>query len=256
MPPWLVSAALAEGPPAPAPQDDAAEEIVVWGRAVEEARQAVIERLDALGYDKKKDRDGRTVFRNEAAWKGKVVLYDDAYLLVKRTGPRYKKIDPIVIAGTKIRPYPLCLVVPTACMSAGSFALSESRWRGVEDDVSRATAEPLSVMGDAMADQAIAKTLAAVPVALQALWEDGAPLVSEAPLRTPAERRVELLAFWDSRTENEWGRQVRDVVASFVRAVVQDSDDPYTDAEIEAFEARRRSSAPFPWRMDIEVGAE
>src|SRR5688572_17581273 len=145
MPPWLVSAALADPPPPPAEEVPSAE-IVVWGRAVEEAREAVIERLDALGYDRKRERDGRTVFLNEAAWKGKVVLYDDAYLQVRRTGPRFKKIAPI--AGTNIRPYPLCIVMPTACLAAGSFVVSESRWRGIEDDVSGAVAAPLATMGD------------------------------------------------------------------------------------------------------------
>src|SRR5687767_6969916 len=102
MPSWLVSAALADAPPPPPPEEVPSEEIVVWGRAVEEAREAVIEQLDLLGYDKRKERNGRTVFLNDAAWKGKVVLHDDAYLEIRRTGPRFKKIEPI--PGTNIRP--------------------------------------------------------------------------------------------------------------------------------------------------------
>jgi hypothetical protein len=254
MPPWLVSAALADAPPPPPPVDEASEEVVVWGRAVEEARDAVIERLDVLGYDKKKERNGRTVFLNEASWKGKVVLYDDAYLQVRRTGPRFKELAPI--GGTNIRPYPLCIVVPTACLSAGAWTLSESRWRGVEDDVAVAVGEPLSTLGDRLADQAIGRTLDALPVALEALWEDGQPLLSTEPLRSHEERRAELLLYWDSRTENAWGGQVRAIVASFVRAVVQDGEHPYEPAEMDAFDAARRSVAPFPWDVDSGEAAE
>jgi hypothetical protein len=40
---------------------------------------------------------------------------------------------------------------------------------------------------------------------------------------------------------------VREAVAAFIRAEVQASDHPFTPTEREAFEAVRRSSAPFPW---------
>jgi hypothetical protein len=253
MPPWLVSVALADAP-VPAPDEVPSEEVVVWGRAVEEARDAVIARLDALGYDDKKERDGRTVFRNASTWKGKVVLYDDAYLQVRRTGPSFKKLEPL--PGTSFRPYPLCIVVPTACIAAGAFAVSESRWRGVEDDVAGAVAAPLTALGDRLADQSIGETLEATPVALEALWRDGQPLLSDAPLRSYEERRAELLLFWDSRTENAWGRQVRETVAAFVRAVVQASEHPYEQSEIDAFHAGRRSLAPFPWDVDSRAEAE
>jgi hypothetical protein len=59
--------------------------------------------------------------------------------------------------GTRFRPYPLCLVVPTACMAAGSWYVSGRRWGQIEDHVADATAAPLQELSSAMADQAVGR---------------------------------------------------------------------------------------------------
>ncbi|MEQ1508366.1 MAG: hypothetical protein ABMB14_39410 [Myxococcota bacterium] len=267
---WVVVAALADPPPpaeaaapaevvAPAPSDapagDEAIEITVWGQAVEQARDEVVHQIVGLGYDRQRHRDGRIVFIQERGWKGKVVLWDDGRLATRRRGPSFQELAPI--AGTRFRPYPLCVIAPTACIDGGSFSLSERKWRGIEDQVARATADELGTLADRIADAAVADTLDALPVRLERLWADGTPLERDAaPLATSSggptlatfqARRAALLAFWDSRTETAWGQQVRDAVAGFVRAVVEASDHPFTAAERSAFDAARRSAAPFPW---------
>src|SRR5262245_11181072 len=100
-------------------QPQVSEEIVVIGEAVERARAEVVRQVQDLGYTRVKEKDGRTVMRNEIAYKGKVVLYDDGRLETHRTGFRGKKVEPL--AGTRIRPYFLCLVQPTYCFEAGSW---------------------------------------------------------------------------------------------------------------------------------------
>lgn len=231
-----------------------AEEVIVWGRRVEEARAEVVRSLDELGYEATRDRDGRTVFKHPAGWKGKVVLFDDGYLQVRRRGPFLR--EPPAFPGTGVPAYPLCIVAPTFCVGAGSWYVSDNRWDAVETTVADATVAPLGTLGDALADRSIARTIDVLPLRLEGLWRDGTPLVSDHALPTPAERRAELLAFWDSRTENAWGEQVRALVASFVRAVVEESEQPYTEAERMAFEARRRSSRAFPWDVDSATAAE
>jgi hypothetical protein len=231
--------------PAPAPPEPIAEEVTVWGAAVSRARDAVERSIVDLGYDRVKDRGDHKVFRGDQAWKGKVVLSDEGTLRVRRTGPAFREMEPI--PGTRFRPYPLCLVVPTACVAMGSWYVSERRWGHVEDHVADATAAPLSTLSEALADQRIATTVEALPDRLSALWTDGTPLEPGPPLATPAERRAALFVFWDTRTETVWGEQVRAAVEAFVLGEVQASPAPFTLEEMAMFQANRRSLEPFPF---------
>jgi hypothetical protein len=245
-----LATAYAEDPPANPPGaagvDAPDEEITVWSERVRHAREAVEKEVLALGYDRVRPKDGRTVFVNDTAYKGKVVLFDDGRLETHRTGPRGRALDPI--AGTRIRPYFLCAVVPTLCLEAGSWYVAERRWRQTEDAVAEATAKPLVTLGDRLADQALATRLHDLPDQLDALWTRGTPVDgSTAILATYRERRAALLAFWDTRTETPWGNDVRAGIESFVRAEVQASDHPFTPAEIAAFDEVRTSATPFPW---------
>lgn len=220
-----------------APEPEASEEITVWGDpAVQQARDAVIGELDALGYRKLKERADRLVLINEQRWKGKVVLYDDGRLSTRRTGPAFKQLEPI--AGTRIRPYPLCVISPTSCVWAGAWVVSERKWRHIEDEVSRETAVEIVALNDRMADAALSDTLDALPDRLEALWDRGVPITGTEPLPTPEARRAALLAYWESRTDTVWGRQVQAVVEGFVRGVVQSGEHPFTDAELAAHAAR------------------
>lgn len=230
----------------PAPEA-VSEEVTVWGSAVERARDAVEQQIVDLGYDRVKDRGDRTVFRASTAWKGKVVLTDEGTLLVRRTGPRFREMEPI--PGTRFRPYPLCLVVPTACLSMGAWTVSDRRWGQIEDRVADATATPLSEMSAAMADRSVQHTVEMLPDRLEDLWTTGAPLGAGPPLASAAERRAALFVFWDTRTENEWGAQVREVVVSFVLGRVQASNDPFTPEEMATFQANRRSLHEFPFPL-------
>lgn len=243
---WVLLPALASAAPeAPeAPVAPASEEVTVWGDpAVQAAREALIGELTGLGYRKLKERDGRLVLVHEQGWKGKVVLYDDGRLATKRTGPAFKELEPI--GGTRIRPYPLCVIAPTACVSAGAWVVSERKWRHVEDEVARATAAEVGALSDRMADAALSDTLDALPARLEALWERGEPLDGGPPLPTPEARRAALLAFWESRTDTAWGRQVREAVEGFARGVIQPSGHPFTEAELAAHAARFAGATPF-----------
>ena len=244
----LVVGASAD-PAAPAPAPIAAgEEITVWGNAVEAARDAVVTEIEGLGYTHVRKRDDRTVFLADDGWKGKVIFYDDGRLATKRRGVSGREMEPI--AGTRIRPYPLCLISPFSCVDAGSWYMSASKWRHNEDAVARATAAELVSLGDRLADASVAQSLAELPDRLDRLWTDGVPLEGTTVLPTWPARRAALLAFWDSRTETMWGEQVRDAVAAFVRAEVQSGEQAFSEAEKAAFDEVRRSSHPFPWQVE------
>jgi hypothetical protein len=239
---WLIPGAVAD----PA-VDDADEEITVWGDAVDRAKDAVVAEITGLGYTDVRKRDGRTVFLADKGWKGKVVFFDDGRLATRRRGLSVKELEPI--GGTRIRPYPLCLIAPTACIDAGSWYVANARWRQNEDAVARATSHELVTLGDRIADASLAESLELLPDRLERLWRDGAPLDGDQILPTFQARRAALLTYWDTRTETLWGRQVREAVAAFVRAEVQFGDHPYTADEQAAFERTKHSVEPFPWSV-------
>jgi hypothetical protein len=225
--------------------EEADTEIVVIGeREVEAARLAVLGTVDDLGYTKGKDRGDRMVLRDpDAHWRGKVLVWDDGRLSTRRTGPSGKKMAPI--KGTRIRPYPLCIVMPTACVAFGSAFMSDAKWQAIENDVVDATNDGVATWNEKIADRELAERLAAVPDRLAATWERGEPLVGDHPLASWPERRAEILAFWESRTETRWGEEVREAVERFVRAVVQTSEHPFEPGEIEAFNLRTSAARPF-----------
>lgn len=242
---WLVPGAFADPAVDETPPPAPAEEITVWGDAVDRAKDAVVHEITELGYTKVRKRDERTVFLAEDGWKGKVVFWDDGRIATRRRGLSGKEMP--VIPGTRIRPYPLCLIQPTACISAGSWYVTPAKWRQNEDAVARATSDELVTLGDRIADASLADAMATLPDRLERLWGDGIPLDGPQPLPTFPARRAALLAYWDTRTETDWGQQVRDAVAAFVRAEVQSGDHPYTTVEQETFEQTRHSAEPFPW---------
>jgi hypothetical protein len=219
---------LLAGPVFAADDPAAHEEITVYGDPlVELAREAVVRDIANLGYTKVHDRNGRTVFFHDDHWRGKVVFYDDGRLMTKRTGP--KLFLP--------KYFGYCITRPTLCVKAGAWVVSDRKWGNIEDTVASHTAASEVALGDRIADAAVNQTVDALPDRLTALWEQGIPLTGGKPvLVTKAERRKAIYDYWRSRTHTVWGDEVRDAVEGFVDAVVMTSDDPYTEAELAAFD--------------------
>ena len=217
---WLFAAAWA--------QEQVSEEVIVTGRAVEQAREAVIEELVDLGYDRVFERDGRLVLKHHDTWKGKVVLYDDGYLKHRRQGFRVVEGPAKELPkGTRWLP---CVVVPTACVQSG-LGVGGRKLDGQKGRTMAAVEPRLIDLSERVADAAVAQTLDVLPGRLDALWAEGEPLEGGPPVGTFRARRAEIAAFWASRTETRWGQEVKDAVRAFVSGVVQPSDHPYTAAE-------------------------
>ncbi len=246
-------AALARGqepapPPPPDERQPSTEIIVIGEREVEAARQAVIRRVEELGYTRIRDRGEKVVLKDpDEHWRGKVFVYDDGRIAAKRTGPTGKKMAPI--KGTNFRPYPLCIIMPTACVAFGSAFLADRKWAGIEGEVVDATAGGVHKWNEKIADRESVGRVDAVPELLTATWERGEPLVGTERLDTPAARRAEILAYWETRTETRWGLDVREAIERFVRSEVMTSDTPYAPAEIEAFVTHSQAAKPFPFTL-------
>lgn len=243
---WIATTLAQEAPPAESsPEEGVSEEVIVTPDAVRRAREAVIRELEALGYDRVTDKGDRVVLKHRDTWKGKIVLYDDGYLEHRRQGIRIVEGPAKELPkGTRWLP---CVIVPTACVRTG---LTVSR-RKLDAQRSRTlvAVEPeLLELGDRLADASVGEVLMVLPERLGALWRDGAPLQGEEPLATFRARRQAILRFWESRTDTQWGDQVRSAVEGFVNGVVQESDHPFTSRELARFNAQSAAPRPFEVR--------
>ncbi len=233
------------------------EEITVYAEErVRQARQQVADHLEHLGYEQVEKVGDREVYRHTEPWKGEVVLHDDGWTLVRRQPLRVEgRAMPWTKANTAVA-WTGCLIYPWLCIRIGGATVSKAKWRAMEGRTVEEMHVDVRVWNDRIADLHTREKVARLPDALEALWERGQPLevglgeVAQAPmLATMTERRRALFDYWDSRTDTVWGEEVRATLEGFCRAVVMRSEDPFTDAELAAWNQTRQATQPFdPWR--------
>lgn len=220
----------------PSAEDTPDEQIIVIGRREIARRRAEIDRdLKKLGYDAK-DRDGVTVYRPDVYWHPSVWVYDDGYVVVKRSPVRF---EPPIDGSSPLR-YLACLPPFTPmCVRLAGQTISKHKLEPQKYEVVYAIQPEVRAWQAALASQATSVRVGQeVPALLVGTWERGEPMEPGGPpLPTPAERRQAILKFWATRADNEEGSAVRGVVADFVRFVVQESDTPAPPEEIAAAEA-------------------
>ncbi len=229
-------------------EDDANEVIYVDEQAVIRARQEVGLALRDLGYQRKRERNGREIYVNEVPWKPQVLVDDDGWMVVRRAPPTFSKPD---LPGIWRGPlgYLVCVANPTACVHIGGWVIAERKLAWHKEAVVSHTVPTMDRYEDALVVRAFnQRTGEDVPDALSSLWEQGVPLEGQDLLASHAERRAALLAFWASRTCNDWGDAVRQVVQDFMQYEVQDSEHPFTAAEIA--QANRQRSCQEPLNID------
>ncbi len=224
----------------------AAIEVVVYGEIlVEQARQQLERDLAEAGYEKAKSKEGKVIYRHDDVWKGEIHLYDDGWFRTKRQKVKFEPIEmpwaekgsPLAIAG--------CVVYSFLCFRPGGALVSERKFRAQETRLVQHIHEDSEEWADRISDLATDRKIEDLPTRMEDLWANGTPLLKPGKLETKEERRQALLAYWDSRTNTPWGEMVRQAVEAFCRGVVQHSDDPFTAAEIAAFNDRRRAIRPF-----------
>ncbi|MFK7930767.1 MAG: hypothetical protein AB8H79_21470 [Myxococcota bacterium] len=234
-------------PPTPVDDDDDDDgQIVVYGEhLVEQARQAVANDLIEQGFDDVKRKEGYTLYRHDSVWKGEVEIHDDGWIRMRRQPVQFRPPSNSKLG------WVTCIAVPF-CVQAGGQSVSK-RKHMAQRRRTLGNVEPLARMyGDRVADLHVDQQLNELPDRLTALWENGTSLYdSNKTLRTPKQRKLALLDYWESRTETLWGFRVRASVEAFIREVVQDSEHRFTDQEIRAFNADRRTATALdldrPW---------
>lgn len=221
------------------------EEVIVYAqRELEEARRQVEEKILEAGYDRVIERNGRTIYRHERPYMGQLVVDDDGWVVFQRQPVR---IDPPDLGKKEnsALSWAGCLLWPTACVRVGGQVVSKQKLNSYERRVIEHVQADVEAWNARISDVAIKEKVAQLPEQLDALWEDGRPLQGNTTLATHAERRRALLEFWGSRTDTPWGEEIRAAVEAFCRGVVQHSDHPFTQDEIDAFNARSRAARAF-----------
>ncbi len=220
--------------PEPA-EPEAGEEIVVYGELrVQEARDQVVRDLEAMGFTRVMEKDGRLVMRHAQHWKGKAVLHDDGRIQFRRQPPEPSMPDTFFKRASPLVGWVPCVVAPTACVKVGGWVVSKRKLGAVHSRAADAVAPSLTDLSERLADLAIDRKLDDLDQRLVACWEAGVPLEGDRsqPLSTPADRRRHLLRYWQTRTDTVWGDRMRVPVEGFLRNVVQDSEHPVTTDEL------------------------
>jgi hypothetical protein len=241
---WFLLATLALGQE---PEDgDEPEEIIVYGELlVARARKTVEREIKSEGYTEIIERGDKVIFRHPLTWKGEVVLHDDGWMEVRRQRVRFEgrempwaeKNSPLAIAG--------CFVYPWMCIRPGGIMVGKRKYRAQEGRTLSEVHHEAEEWAARIADLSVDHKMNTLPDQLTALWNDGTPVEGEgSPIADYADRRKALLAFWESRTDTEWGERIREGVEAFIRAEVQHSEHPFSDDEIAAFNEESIASRP------------
>jgi len=254
---------FAMGQADPIDDSEVDEEIIVEGDLqILQARRAVEHELKLRGYLPEKRKKNYILFRHPADWKGEIRLYNDGWVRMKRQPIQFTV--PEIPALGKAAPVAafLCLVAPTACVKTRGQTVAKKKFMGQKVRTLEGLRPQVEAYAEAVADHHTDRRLASLPVRLEALWKNGTPLrEGMANLTTGQERKAALLRFWESRTENRWGRQVRASVEVFIREVVQYSKTPFSDEEILRFNTTRKCETALdlgrPWsELNRDLKAE
>ena len=242
---WFLLAILALGQEPD--NDDEVEEIIVYGEIlVARARKQVELELKNEGYSEVIERGDKVIFRHPSAWKGEVVLHDDGWMVARRQRVRFEgrempwaeKNSPLAVAG--------CFVYPWLCLRMGGLMVGKRKYRAQEGRTLSEVHDEAEEWAARIADLSVDHKMNALPNQLTALWNEGIPLEGEGgSIADYSDRKLALLAFWESRTDTAWGERIREGVEAFIRAEVQHGEHAFTDEEIATFNENSVASRPF-----------
>lgn len=218
-------------------------EIVVYdAREVEEARQAVEQRLLDMGYERARRRGDRVIYTHPVNYKPKVIVDDDGYMYMRRQTPKVAAPE----LGGPMEDVPVlkwapCLLIPTLCVRAGGWVISPRKYAHHKQAAVEATEDPVRRYADALAMNALyARINEELPAQLDQIWYQGVNPADQRPLTTFAERRAAILEIWMTRADNAYGDAVREAIELYMAYVINVSSHPFTEEEIRRANDERR----------------
>ncbi len=196
-------------------------------------RAELYQELRDQGYRKGARKGDYQVFLSPTPWKPRVFVHDDGWVTVKRQPPRIHAPGRSFADEGNRAEYLWCILAPTACVSVGGWVVSERKLARQKQEVYEATRQAARELNDAVARDALGNRLnEVIPADLERIWLQ--PLPGE-------ERRRLLFMYWDTRTDTPEGHAAQGVIQDFLNAVVQSAADPFTVAELAAWNTTRSS---------------
>lgn len=243
--------------PAPVPDDPPAEirpaedpdeaaappEVVVWGRlAVDRARDALVRRIEALGYREVRRRDDAVVLAS-GDWRGRVVVTPDGALSFTRPIAGFGSPDPSLYAFDPSTDLPgpsrAAATGPGAGVTLWVLPSAEKRAEAHQFVFDATTTERVALRS-IVERTAQEEWLEALPERLDRLWTLGEPLAAGAPLVAVEDRPAAVLGYWASRPDDPFGLRVTEVVEAWMVANLPAPSDP------ERYRAARADGRPLP----------
>jgi len=198
---------------------DGTEEVIVYSPGA--AKRELDFRLRMLGYGEVKRIPGGRRYQSTIALAPWVEVFDDGRVEVQERGlieaPEGRLPD-----GEKMIP-----VISKRKLRGRRTQLMEDIWY----EVTVWRQAKIRVAFQEQMDERL-------PDQLVAIWEQGEPMYGQEVLGDARARRAALLDYWSSRACTEDGDYARKRVETFLRRVVQESDQPASIGELEAAEER------------------
>ena len=221
---WVVvlaiGLAVAAEPPA-SPWSEPGEELVVHADGDLSAARAALERAIAdAGFQRRRDRDGRTVFPRSAPWKPKLILYDDGRMELRT----HTLVPLAVVPRLRGGGYRLDF--------AGVFS-TRRQVGSAEGEIVDSLSEELVAWRDALWRRGLAERRSRLREEMLHAWFDGVD-PDGLPLPSRGRRRRWLVEQWLDTANNDAGAAVRTDIEVFIDEIVQRSDSPFTRQEFEA----------------------
>ena len=214
----------------------AGETIVVESFGTVAERRAELEAsLGDLGYRTKKNRGDWTIYVSEVPWYPQVMVHQSGYMRIKRRPVHFRLPDlPDWGGAEKPLELALCLIQPTSCIRLQGMLVSKRRLRHKEEEVVNVTRRQVAQFQDSLANAALSERLAGMNEVLLRLWREGVHPQFDEELADKASRRAALVVLWQEPADNAWGDRVRAHIEVFVDDVVQSSEAPFTQEEVDA----------------------
>ncbi len=231
----MIALAWAQEPDTEADTDDVLTVVIRDTVSVVEARQALTETLQGQGYHRDTQRDGDLIFRHGDAWRPVVVVSPEGHVRTRRRGfvwaPPGAQWDPDRPKAANLA----CLTPWTliSCMSVQGLVTDNRKMQGQRTQVATVVHDDVVQLHTALADEHVTARLQRD---LSRIWHGGEDLLGN-PLPDYAGRRAAIGEMWATRAPTEWGERAQDLIERFTLLEVQSSSFPFTNAELDHWEA-------------------
>jgi hypothetical protein len=193
-------------------------EIVVYGAPrLQEARLAVVRRLEALGYRVRQREADTIAFRPPERWMGALTLYGSGELTFGRRVLAVRSLS--AVEGSEVETTPAFERLPVGAAAGAAQPAAVGAWLLPGQRVQQAeTARVLSATEDvrvsyraALQREGYLAWLDALPRRLDALWDEGQPVAGGAPLARE-QRAAALLRLVATRPSDAEGDEAVEAV--------------------------------------------